>query len=144
VPVLLLLLELAPVPVLLLLLELAPVPVLPLPLLLSVLPELVLLPPPPQADSAIDTNNQTAAAFLIPSPPDISRHNLMARLVSNSPSLRNERECVSSTRRSAYAAGLQSVTGLCRSMTYQLEAEKRFALRIRLGLRAVGWIEGEL
>jgi predicted DNA-binding transcriptional regulator AlpA len=27
-------------------------------------------------------------------------------------------------------------------MTYQLEAEKRFALRIRLGLRAVGWIEG--
>jgi prophage regulatory protein len=36
------------------------------------------------------------------------------------------------------------VTGLCRSMIYQLEAEKRFPSRIRLGLRAVGWIEGEV
>jgi hypothetical protein len=76
----------------LLLLPLLPLLVLlvPLPLLLSVLPELVLLPPPPQADSAIDTNNQTAAAFLIPSPPDISRRNLMSRLISNSASLRNK------------------------------------------------------
>jgi prophage regulatory protein len=29
-------------------------------------------------------------------------------------------------------------------MIYQLEAEKRFPSRIRLGLRAVGWIEGEV
>ena len=36
------------------------------------------------------------------------------------------------------------VTGLCRSLIYQLEAEKRFPSRIRLGLRAVGWIEGEV
>jgi prophage regulatory protein len=36
------------------------------------------------------------------------------------------------------------LTGLCRSMIYQLEAEKRFPSRIRLGLRAVGWIEGEV
>jgi prophage regulatory protein len=35
------------------------------------------------------------------------------------------------------------VTGLCRSMIYQLEAERRFPCRIKLGLRAVGWIEGE-
>jgi prophage regulatory protein len=36
------------------------------------------------------------------------------------------------------------VTGLCRSMIYQLEAEKRFPCRIKIGLRAVGWIEGEV
>jgi prophage regulatory protein len=29
-------------------------------------------------------------------------------------------------------------------MIYQLEAEKQFPPRIRLGLRAVGWIEGEV
>ncbi len=29
-------------------------------------------------------------------------------------------------------------------MIYQLEAEKRFPSRIRLGLRAVGWIESEV
>jgi prophage regulatory protein len=36
------------------------------------------------------------------------------------------------------------VTGLCRSMIYQLEAERLFPRRIKLGLRAVGWIEGEV
>ena len=36
------------------------------------------------------------------------------------------------------------VTGLWRSMIYQLEAERRFPRRIKLGLRAVGWIEGEV
>ena len=36
------------------------------------------------------------------------------------------------------------VTGLCRSMIYQLEAEQRFPRRIKIGLRAVGWIEGEV
>ena len=36
------------------------------------------------------------------------------------------------------------VTGLCRSMIYQLEAERRFPCRIKIGLRAVGWIEGEV
>lgn len=36
------------------------------------------------------------------------------------------------------------VTGLCRSMVYQLEAERRFPSRIKLGLRAVGWIEEEV
>jgi len=36
------------------------------------------------------------------------------------------------------------VTGLCRSMIYQLEAERRFPCRIKLGLWAVGWIEGEV
>jgi prophage regulatory protein len=35
-------------------------------------------------------------------------------------------------------------TGLCRSMIYQLEAERRFPNRIKLGLRAVGWVEGEV
>jgi predicted DNA-binding transcriptional regulator AlpA len=29
-------------------------------------------------------------------------------------------------------------------MIYQLEAEQRFPRRIKIGLRAVGWIEGEV
>ena len=36
------------------------------------------------------------------------------------------------------------VTGLCRSMIYRLEAEKLFPGRIKLGPRAVGWIEAEV
>lgn len=36
------------------------------------------------------------------------------------------------------------VTGLCRSMIYQLEAERRFPRRIKIGTRAVGWVEGEV
>jgi prophage regulatory protein len=36
------------------------------------------------------------------------------------------------------------VTGLGRSMIYQLEAERRFPGRVRLGLRAVGWVESEI
>jgi len=36
------------------------------------------------------------------------------------------------------------ITGLCRSMIYQLEAEQRFPQKIKIGLRAVGWLEGEV
>ena len=36
------------------------------------------------------------------------------------------------------------VTGLCRSMIYQLETEERFPRRIKIGVRAVGWVEGEV
>ncbi len=36
------------------------------------------------------------------------------------------------------------VTGLGRSMIYQLEAERRFPGRVRIGLRAVGWVESEV
>jgi prophage regulatory protein len=36
------------------------------------------------------------------------------------------------------------VTGLRRSMIYQLEADQRFPKRIKIGIRAVGWIEGEI
>jgi prophage regulatory protein len=35
-------------------------------------------------------------------------------------------------------------TGLCRSMVYQLEAAQRFPRRIKIGVRAVGWIEDEV
>jgi len=35
-------------------------------------------------------------------------------------------------------------TGLCRTMIYQLEAEHRFPRRVKIGVRAVGWIEGEV
>ena len=37
-----------------------------------------------------------------------------------------------------------SVTGLCRSMIYQLESDQRFPKRIKIGARAVGWVEGEV
>ena len=36
------------------------------------------------------------------------------------------------------------ITGLGRSMIYQLESEHRFPSRVRLGLRAVGWVESEV
>lgn len=36
------------------------------------------------------------------------------------------------------------MTGLCRSLVYQLEADNQFPKRVRLTERAVGWIEGEV
>lgn len=36
------------------------------------------------------------------------------------------------------------VTGLGRSFIYQLQAEQRFPHSIKLGVRAVGWLEGEV
>ncbi len=35
-------------------------------------------------------------------------------------------------------------TGLCRTMIYQLEAEERFPHRIKISVRAVGWLEEEV
>jgi len=36
------------------------------------------------------------------------------------------------------------VTGLCRSMVYRLEAERKFPRRVRITMRTVGWLEGEV
>lgn len=36
------------------------------------------------------------------------------------------------------------ITGLGRSMIYQLEADSRFPARVRIGARAVGWVESEV
>jgi prophage regulatory protein len=36
------------------------------------------------------------------------------------------------------------VTGLCRSMIYQLEADLRFPQRVKIGARAVGWLDKEV
>ncbi len=36
------------------------------------------------------------------------------------------------------------VTGLCRSMIYQMEADLRFPKRVKIGTRAVGWLENEV
>lgn len=36
------------------------------------------------------------------------------------------------------------VTGLGRSMIYQLESDRRFPTRVRIGSRAVGWVESEV
>ncbi len=35
-------------------------------------------------------------------------------------------------------------TGLGRSMVYQLEASSQFPRRVKIGARAVGWIEDEI
>lgn len=37
-----------------------------------------------------------------------------------------------------------SLTGLGRTMIYQMEADLRFPKRIKLGTRAVGWLEQEV
>ena len=37
-----------------------------------------------------------------------------------------------------------TMTGLRRSMIYQLEAEQQFPKRIKIGIRAFGWIESEV
>jgi prophage regulatory protein len=36
------------------------------------------------------------------------------------------------------------MTGLGRSSIYQLQAERRFPVRIKLGVRAVGWLEDDV
>jgi prophage regulatory protein len=36
------------------------------------------------------------------------------------------------------------ITGVKRSMIYQMEAEHRFPRRIKIGARAVGWLEAEV
>jgi prophage regulatory protein len=36
------------------------------------------------------------------------------------------------------------VTGLCRSMIYQLEADLQFPQRVKIGVRAVGWLDKEV
>ena len=36
------------------------------------------------------------------------------------------------------------LTGLGRSMIYQMEADLRFPKRVKIGTRAVGWIEQEV
>jgi prophage regulatory protein len=36
------------------------------------------------------------------------------------------------------------VTGLGRSFIYQLQAEQKFPHSIKIGVRAVGWLEGEI
>jgi prophage regulatory protein len=36
------------------------------------------------------------------------------------------------------------VTGLRRSMIYQMEADLRFPKRVKIGVRAVGWLEKEV
>lgn len=37
-----------------------------------------------------------------------------------------------------------SITGFSRSMIYQMEADQRFPRRVKIGARAVGWLEGEV
>jgi prophage regulatory protein len=36
------------------------------------------------------------------------------------------------------------MTGLCRSMVYQMQTERRFPQAIKIGVRAVGWVESEV
>jgi prophage regulatory protein len=41
-------------------------------------------------------------------------------------------------------AQVRALTGLGRSFIYQLQAQKRFPQRIKIGERAVGWLEDEV
>jgi prophage regulatory protein len=41
-------------------------------------------------------------------------------------------------------AQVRAVTGLGRSFIYQLQAQKQFPQRIKIGVRAVGWVEAEV
>ena len=41
-------------------------------------------------------------------------------------------------------AQVREVTGLGRSCIYHLQAQKKFPQRIKIGVRAVGWIESEV
>ncbi len=36
------------------------------------------------------------------------------------------------------------ITGIGRSLIYQLEAMRQFPVRVRIGSRAVGWVESEV
>lgn len=39
---------------------------------------------------------------------------------------------------------VRRIVGLGRSMIYQLESEGKFPSRVRIGLRAVGWVDREI
>lgn len=39
---------------------------------------------------------------------------------------------------------VREVTGLCRSMIYPLEADLRFPRRVKIGVRAVGWLDNDV
>jgi prophage regulatory protein len=41
-------------------------------------------------------------------------------------------------------AQVRALTGLCRSSIYQLQAQKRFPSRVKIGARAVGWVEEDV
>ena len=41
-------------------------------------------------------------------------------------------------------AQVRALTGLCRSSIYQLQAQKLFPSRIKIGARAVGWVEEDV
>lgn len=68
---------------------------------------------------------------MLPTPPEITADDALG----------------SGQRRSQRILRLRDVcrtTGLCRSMIYKLQAENRFPRRVRIGLRAVGWLEDEV
>jgi prophage regulatory protein len=63
----------------------------------------------------------------------------------------NERAPITSNAATAAASlrilrlpQVRAVTGLGRSMIYQMEAEGRFPPRVSIGARAVGWVGSEL
>jgi prophage regulatory protein len=58
----------------------------------------------------------------------------------------NEPKSVAQTspQRILRLAQVRALTGLGRSFIYQLQAQKRFPKQIKIGLRAVGWLEDEV
>lgn len=54
------------------------------------------------------------------------------------------REATSTGHRMLRLPQVCMMTGLGRSMIYQMESEGRFPRRVPIGVRAVGWVEGEI
>jgi prophage regulatory protein len=56
----------------------------------------------------------------------------------------NKRSVETKPPRILRLAQVRAMTGLGRSFIYQLQAQKRFPQRIKIGVRAVGWVEDEV
>jgi prophage regulatory protein len=67
-----------------------------------------------------------------------SRNQFAFNLAPSGTLLRNDNE------RALRLRQVSQLTGLGRSMIYQMQAEGRFPQRIKLGDRSVGWLESEV
>jgi prophage regulatory protein len=75
---------------------------------------------------------------------DVETHSLLARTAGSEHQMNAIPHPLESTVHILRLPQVRQVTGLCRSMIYQLEAERRFPHRVRIGVRAVGWVESEV
>lgn len=91
------------------------------------------------------TTRPNAIRSTIPAAARRSRVPVQTRL-EFSPQLaaRNSKSTATPTGRILRLPQVCELIGLKKTMIYQMEAEARFPKRVRLGSRAVGWLEDEL